>query len=48
MYMTPTKKEIKKLSTSKWIDELTEEEMYVLERSHRLDKRLAKAVPVLA
>jgi hypothetical protein len=45
--MTPNKKEIKKLSTSKWIDELSEEEMIVLRKSHALDKKLANKIPVL-
>jgi len=45
--MTPNKKEIKKLSSSKWIDELSEEEITVLQKAHRLDKKLANAVPVL-
>ena len=45
--MTPSKKELKKLSTSKWIDELSEEEMIVLRKSHKLDKKLAKQIPIL-
>jgi len=45
--MTPSKKELQKLATSKWIDELSEEEIMVLKKSHALDKRLANKLPVL-
>jgi len=41
--VTPPRSELKKLAKSDWIEELSEEEEIMLQKTHRLDTKLKKA-----
>jgi len=41
--VTPQRSEVKKLANSEWIEELSEEEEMLLQKTHRFDKKLKKA-----